>query len=70
LLNDYVRYTPLENVAGVPAISLPIGMSRDGLPIGIQFAAQPGREGLLLQLAYALERELEWHRRVPPNWVG
>jgi amidase len=70
LLNDYVRYTPMENVAGVPAISLPIGMSRDGLPIGIQFATRPGGERVLLELAYALEAELEWHKRIPPNWVG
>ncbi|MCA3255273.1 MAG: amidase [Alphaproteobacteria bacterium] len=70
LLNDYVRYTPMENVSGAPAISLPIGMSRDGLPIGIQFASKPGGEKLLLELAYALEAELEWHKRIPPVWVG
>lgn len=69
-LTAYVGYTPVENVAGAASISLPIGMSRGGLPIGIQFATKPGGERVLLELAYALERELEWHRRKPPLWVG
>lgn len=69
-LNDYVAYTPIENVAGAPSISLPMGMSRDGLPIGIQFATKPGGERILLELAFELERELEWYRQKPPLWVG
>jgi amidase len=70
LLNSYVAYTPLENVAGAPAIALPIGRSRDGLPIGIQFSAAPGGERMLIELAFELERELEWYRNLPPLWVG
>ena len=69
-LSAYVGYTPVENIVGAASISLPIGQSRDGLPIGIQFATKPGGERMLLELAYALERELEWHRRKPPLWVG
>jgi len=69
-LNDYVAYTPIENVAGAPSISLPMGMSRDGLPIGIQFATKPGGERVLIELAFELERELEWYRNKPPLWVG
>ncbi|MDO9488693.1 MAG: amidase [Sphingomonadaceae bacterium] len=69
-LNDYVAYTPIENIAGAPSISLPMGMSRDGLPIGIQFATRPGGERVLLELAFELERELEWYRNKPPLWVG
>jgi amidase len=45
-------------------------MSRDSLPIGIQFATRPGGERLLLELAYALENELRWHERTPPIWVA
>lgn len=70
LLNGYAAYTGVENVAGAPSISLPVGISGDGLPIGIQFATRPGGERLLLELAYALERELRWHDRTPPLWVG
>ena len=69
-LGAYVSYTPIENVVGATAISLPIGMSRGGLPIGIQFATKPGGERMLLELAYSLEREHEWYRRKPPLWVG
>ena len=69
-LGAYVSYTPIENVVGATAISLPIGSSRSGLPIGIQFATKPGGERVLLELAYSLERELEWYRRKPPLWVG
>ncbi|MFX9303431.1 amidase family protein, partial [Acinetobacter baumannii] len=59
-LLSYAGYTGFENVAGCPSIALPIGMSRDGLPIGIQFATRPGGERLLLELAYSLENELRW----------
>ncbi|MFC3711822.1 amidase [Sphingoaurantiacus capsulatus] len=69
-LNSYVAYTPVENVAGAPSIALPMGQSRDGLPIGIQFATKPGGERVLLELAFELERELEWYRNKPPLWVG
>ena len=66
----YVPYTPIENAAGAPAISLPMGFSRDGLPIGMQFTTRPGGESVLLELAYELEHIVGWHRRRPPLWVG
>lgn len=66
----YVPYTPIENAAGAPAISLPMGFSRDGLPIGMQFTTRPGGERVLLELAYELENIVGWHRRRPPLWVG
>jgi amidase len=69
-LMSYVAYTPIENVAGAPSIALPMGKSRDGLPIGIQFATKPGGERILLELAFELERELEWYRETPPLWIG
>jgi amidase len=69
-LIGYAGYTELENVAGVPSIALPIGQSAGGLPIGMQFAAAPGREALLLALAYEVERELRWDERKPAVWVG
>ena len=69
-LNEYVAYTPIENVAGAPSISLPMGMSRDVLPVGMQFATKPGGWRVLLELAFELERELEWYRNKPPLWVG
>ena len=64
-LTDYVQYTPLYNVSGAPAISLPLSMSPDGLPIGAMFAASLGREDRLLALAYELEEARPWAGRRP-----
>ncbi len=56
----YSSFTAIQNVAGVPAISLPLGMSADGLPIGVQAAAGYGQEAMLLGLAYELEAAAPW----------
>ena len=62
---DYVPYTPQYNVAGNPAISLPLYTSSKGLPIGSQFATRFGAEETLLHLAYELEKALPWTGRWP-----
>lgn len=64
---DYVTYTPQHNVAGTPALSLPLFQSSAGLPIGSQFAAGRGNERMLLELAYELEEALPWGNRWAPN---
>jgi amidase len=69
-LTDYVGYTPLQNVAGAPAISLPLGWSSGGLPIGVHFAAAKGQERRLLELAYELEQAQPWASRKPPLNAG
>jgi amidase len=69
-VQTYVGYTPLQNVAGSPAISLPLGMSRSGLPIGAHFAARIGAERTLLELAYELEIAAPWSARRPRIWAG
>lgn len=51
----YVPFTSIQNVSGEPAISLPLGRSREGLPIGVQAAAGFGQEAVLLSLALELE---------------
>lgn len=61
-LTRYVAFTPLNNVAGGPAISVPIGRSAGGLPIGGHFSAAHGDERTLLEIAYALEAEQPWPR--------
>ena len=53
------------NLTGLPAISLPCGVTRDGLPIGLQLAAAPWREAVLLRAAHAYERATKWHERRP-----
>jgi amidase len=62
---DYVGYTPLQNIAGAPAMSVPLGWSSGGLPIGIHFSAAKGQEKRLLELAYELEQAQPWADRKP-----
>ena len=61
-----VGYTPLENIAGCPAMSVPLSFPEGGLPIGAHFAAAKGAEKLLFGLAYQLERARPWADRWPP----
>lgn len=63
---EVVAFVQPFNVSGQPAISLPLGWSQDGLPLGVQLVAAPGREDLLLQVAAQLEAEMPWKDRIPP----
>jgi aspartyl-tRNA(Asn)/glutamyl-tRNA(Gln) amidotransferase subunit A len=53
------------NLTGLPAISIPCGFTEGGLPIGLQLAAGPWRERLLLRVARAYEHATSWHERLP-----
>ena len=64
-VTDNVGYTPIYNAIGWPAISLPLGHTPRGLPIGVQFAAPRYQEKNLLQLAYQLEAAAPWRSRWP-----
>jgi amidase len=63
---EAVCYTPIHNAIGAPAMSVPLHMSAEGLPIGSHFAAPVGREDVLLALAYELEQARPWRDRKPP----
>jgi amidase len=63
-------FSALFNATGSPALSLPLGQSQSGLPIGVQFVAGFGREDLLLRLAAVLEGEYAWAQRRPPVHVA
>jgi amidase len=58
------------NVTGQPAISLPLGMHSNGLPIGVQWGARQGEDHLLIELGAALERAMPWRDRRPPIHVA
>ena len=61
-LIEWVAFTPLQNVTGDPAISLPLAESASGLPVGMMFSAQLGQDARLLELAYELEEARPWPR--------
>lgn len=58
-------FTISVNLAGLPAISIPCGFSREGLPIGMQIIGKPFDELTILQVAYAYESHTPWHRMRP-----
>ncbi|MCK0198925.1 amidase [Ancylobacter sp. 6x-1] len=61
----HAPFTCAFNAAGCPAMSVPLGMSEDGLPVGVHFGAGFGRDGLLFRLAGQLERARPWFHRRP-----
>jgi aspartyl-tRNA(Asn)/glutamyl-tRNA(Gln) amidotransferase subunit A len=57
--------TSAFNHYGIPAMTVPCGFSKEGLPIGLQIAGAAFREPVVLQVAYAYQQATEWHRRRP-----
>ena len=66
-LNDI--YTIPANIAGLPAISIPGGFGKDGMPVGLQFVGQRLDESTLLGVANAYEQLAQWPI-IPPGNVG
>lgn len=65
-----VQFTIPHNIQGTPAISLPLGVHSNGLPIGVQIAGPPADEATVLQVAALLEQAIPWAGRVPPLHVS
>ena len=63
----FMPNTQAFNVAGMPAMSVPLAWSDDGLPIGVQFAARAGGEATLIRLAAQLEKATPWVQRKPDD---
>lgn len=64
----FTPWTSAWNVTGMPAVSLPLHWTPDGLPVGVMLAARPAEEELLLSLAAQVEAAVPWHARRPPRW--
>ena len=64
------QFTIPHNLMGTPAISLPLVLHSNGLPIGVQLAAPPAQEHVILQLATVLEQAMPWKDRVPALHVS
>jgi amidase len=68
-LYSFMPNTQQFNASGQPAISLPLGWTDDGLPLGVMFAARAGEDALLFRLASQIEQAAPWaHRR--PTLLG
>ena len=62
---DFTPWTPVFNITGQPAMSVPLHWNQDGLPIGIHFVGHFGAEATLFRLAEQLERAQPWFDRLP-----
>lgn len=58
-------FTISANLSGIPAISVPAGFTRRGLPVGLQILSEPFTEGALLRVAHAFEQNTPWHKEKP-----
>lgn len=63
-LSDLLRAA--GNLAGVPGVSFPCGLSDEGMPVGLQVVGPRGSDALLLSVVAAFQRQTEYHRQRPP----
>jgi amidase len=63
---SFIPFTAVQNIAGTPAMSMPLFWNEQGLPIGAHFAAGYGKDDLLYSLAAQLEEARPWAGRLPP----
>ncbi|MQW77744.1 amidase [Nocardioides sp. dk4132] len=64
----FTPWTSAWNVTGMPAVSLPLHWTADGLPVGVMLAARPAEEELLLSLSAQVEAAAPWGHRRAPGW--
>jgi amidase len=64
----FTPWTAIYNVSGLPAVSIPLHWSAEGLPIGVMLAGRMGDEGTLISLSAQLEEARPWKDRHPPVW--
>jgi aspartyl-tRNA(Asn)/glutamyl-tRNA(Gln) amidotransferase subunit A len=63
---EMTRFTYPFNLSGFPSLALPCGFDGQGLPIGMQLAAGPWQERLLLRVGHAYQQATDWHLHRPP----
>jgi aspartyl-tRNA(Asn)/glutamyl-tRNA(Gln) amidotransferase subunit A len=60
------RFTAPFNLTGLPALSVPCGFTKDGLPIGLQIVSRAWNEAGVLRTGYAFQEATNWHNRKNP----
>ncbi len=65
---EFTPWTSAWNVTGMPAVSLPLHWTPEGLPVGVMLAARPAQDELLLALSAQIEAAAPWADRRPPGW--
>jgi aspartyl-tRNA(Asn)/glutamyl-tRNA(Gln) amidotransferase subunit A len=63
VVDAFTRLNAPQNMAGVPALSVPCGKTRDGMPVGLQVIAARGCDEVALRLGVAFQRVTDWHER-------
>jgi aspartyl-tRNA(Asn)/glutamyl-tRNA(Gln) amidotransferase subunit A len=65
MLSAIMQFTGVPSLAGLPALSIPVGFDDDGLPVGMQVIGRPFDEGTLFRLGHAYQGATDWHTRAP-----
>jgi len=60
-----MQFTGVPSLAGLPALSLPVGFDPDGMPVGMRIIGRPFDEGTLFRIGHAYQGETDWHTRAP-----
>ncbi|MBU4305122.1 MAG: Asp-tRNA(Asn)/Glu-tRNA(Gln) amidotransferase subunit GatA [Candidatus Omnitrophica bacterium] len=58
-------FTIPANLAGIPALSIPCGFTKENLPVGLQLLGKPFDEALLLKVGHAYQQQTNWHKQMP-----
>src|SRR5262245_56962708 len=65
MLSAIMQFTGVPSLAGLPALSIPVGFDADGLPVGMQVIGRPFDEGTLFRVGHAYQAATSWHTRAP-----
>ena len=65
MLSAIMQFTGVPSLAGLPALSVPVGFDADGLPVGMQIIGRAFDEATLFRLGHAYQQATDWHRRAP-----